>query len=151
MLEILVVDALVCAILGGLIASAKGRSAAEGAFVGGILGLIGLLMVVLAPSKIQPTAGSMPAATGSLRPCPQCAELIQPAAVKCRFCGADVEPAAAQPVGPTTLAPAPSGSGLKFVRILIFALVILVGVLAVGFLQQQMDHVNNCVGVLHNC
>jgi hypothetical protein len=30
-------------------------------------------------------------AAKSLRPCPYCAELIQPAAVVCRFCGRDVE------------------------------------------------------------
>jgi hypothetical protein len=34
-----------------------------------------------------------PANRAFLRPCPSCAEAIQPAAVRCRFCGAEVEKA----------------------------------------------------------
>ena len=35
-------------------------------------------------------------ATGNLRACPTCAESIKAQAIKCRFCGADVEPMPAQ-------------------------------------------------------
>lgn len=35
-----------------------------------------------------------PGAAPALRPCPHCAEMIQPAAKVCRFCGRGVAPAA---------------------------------------------------------
>ena len=59
--------------------------------VGGIIALAGLIMVLLG-GKSSPTAAH---AEKDTRPCPLCAENIKTAAVKCKHCGADVEPAVA--------------------------------------------------------
>ncbi|SEE53674.1 hypothetical protein [Pseudomonas costantinii] len=59
--------------------------------VGGVIALAGLLMVLLG-GKGSPTAAQVEKDT---RPCPMCAESIKTAAVKCKHCGADVEPVAA--------------------------------------------------------
>ena len=57
--------------------------------VGGVIALAGLLMVLLG-GKGSPAAQ----AEKDTRPCPLCAESIKIAAVKCKHCGADVEPVA---------------------------------------------------------
>ncbi|KQM46431.1 hypothetical protein ASE80_16890 [Pseudomonas sp. Leaf15] len=59
--------------------------------VGGVIALAGLLMILLG-GKSQPLVSS---AEKDTRPCPMCAESIKTAAIKCKHCGADVEPAAA--------------------------------------------------------
>jgi hypothetical protein len=46
-----------------------------------------------------------------LRPCPFCAESIQAAAVKCRFCSQSVEPIRVAPPTGTQGAPKPNGNG----------------------------------------
>jgi len=59
--------------------------------VGGMITLAGLLMVLLGGKSV-----ATPARAGTdTRPCPLCAETIKRAAVKCKHCGADVEPASA--------------------------------------------------------
>ncbi|WP_238349095.1 hypothetical protein [Pseudomonas poae] len=58
--------------------------------VGGMIALAGLLMVLLGGRY---SAGQTPVETNT-RPCPLCAESIKNAAVKCKHCGANVEPAA---------------------------------------------------------
>ncbi|WP_256736594.1 hypothetical protein [Pseudomonas gingeri] len=59
--------------------------------VGGMIALAGLLMVLLG-GKGSPASTQ---AEKDTRPCPMCAESIKAAAVKCKHCGADVEPATA--------------------------------------------------------
>lgn len=56
--------------------------------VGGMITLAGLLMVLLGgkPVAVQGHVET------DVRPCPLCAESIKNAAVKCKHCGADVEP-----------------------------------------------------------
>jgi hypothetical protein len=49
--------------------------------------LVGLLLFILPPRR---------------RPCPFCAEFIQPSAVICRFCGREVPPSGGAPDLPTT-------------------------------------------------
>lgn len=56
--------------------------------VGGVIALAGLLMVLLGGKA---PAAHAQAESGS-RPCPLCAETIKNAAIKCKHCGADVEP-----------------------------------------------------------
>jgi len=78
------------AVVGYAIGAPRGR-ASEGIGLGLILGVIGWVIVALLPpadSATSPTAHVHEAR----RPCPYCAELIQPDAVVCRFCGSQVEP-----------------------------------------------------------
>lgn len=56
--------------------------------VGGVIALAGLLMVLLG-GKSSPAASLI---ENDTRPCPLCAETIKNAAIKCKHCGADVEP-----------------------------------------------------------
>lgn len=58
--------------------------------VGGMIALAGLLIVLLG-GKGSPASAEEEKDT---RPCPMCAESIKNAAVKCKHCGAEVEPAA---------------------------------------------------------
>jgi len=57
--------------------------------VGGVIALAGLLMVLLG-GKSSPAVAQVERDT---RPCPMCAESIKTAAIKCKHCGADVNPA----------------------------------------------------------
>lgn len=67
----------------GLIAAREQRT-----IIAGIALIIGVLLVVLGKRKVlTPT----PSVAFDTRSCPYCAETIKCAAVKCRFCGADVE------------------------------------------------------------
>ncbi len=59
--------------------------------VGGMIMLAGLLMILLGGKSSAAQAG----ADTDTRPCPLCAESIKMAAIKCKHCGADVEPMAA--------------------------------------------------------
>lgn len=59
--------------------------------VGGMIALAGLLMVLLGG---RPSPAHSQAEPDS-RPCPLCAETIKNAAIKCKHCGADVEPVTA--------------------------------------------------------
>ena len=59
--------------------------------VGGVIALAGLLMILLGGKGSPSTAQ----AEKDTRPCPMCAESIKNAAIKCKHCGADIEPAAA--------------------------------------------------------
>lgn len=78
----------------GLIAAREQRT-----IIAGIALIIGVLLVVFGRRKVPtPT----PAVSFDTRSCPYCAETIKCAAVKCRFCGADVE-AIPAPNGPPPL------------------------------------------------
>lgn len=59
--------------------------------LGGIIALAGLLMILLS-GKSAPGAAAI---ESDSRSCPMCAETIKNAAVKCKHCGADVEPVVA--------------------------------------------------------
>lgn len=67
--------------VGAWLAKQEGRSQAEGAIVGAVLGILGILVLGLAPS-----------ATGPTRKCPQRAEQVLAAAKVCRYCGTALEP-----------------------------------------------------------
>lgn len=102
MFEFLVVAAFwaVCGFAGGSVTRAKGRGGAPGYLLGFLLGPVGLLIAVILPRN----EGGIEAAAleaGDRRRCPSCAELVRREAVKCRFCGADLEPLPAPAPGPT--------------------------------------------------
>jgi hypothetical protein len=67
---------------------------------------VGLLLIVIIRlgkiGKRQSSDHAEPQRMG-LKQCPECAELVQPAAVKCRFCGASLVPAPSD----TAVVPAP--------------------------------------------
>ena len=92
-LMLLVAFWVVCGLAGGSVTRGKGRGGAPGYLLGFLLGPLGLLIAVVLPRN---EAGVEAAAleSGARRRCPQCAELVRREAVKCRHCGAELEPAA---------------------------------------------------------
>ena len=79
--------------LGGITASYMNFSL--GFFVGGLLGVLGVFILVLA--KPRQTEIDRVARSQGLVPCPHCAEPIKREARVCRYCRRDVAPA---PGGP---------------------------------------------------
>ncbi|MFP5498085.1 MAG: zinc ribbon domain-containing protein [Gammaproteobacteria bacterium] len=64
------------------------------ASIGYAIGISGILTnSYLRKGWVEASTGSAGAQTSDLRDCPFCAETIKKAAVKCKHCGADVEPA----------------------------------------------------------
>jgi hypothetical protein len=112
-MAILIVLWVLCAFIGMAIGSSKGR-AGTGFILGLVLGLIGIVIIaVMSPTPevaaqqqlaVNSAVQRLGPAGGYTRPCPHCAEQIQPAAKVCRFCGRDVEPV------PATLAPPAPGT-----------------------------------------
>jgi hypothetical protein len=83
---------LVLAVLIGLIPAAiarnKGRSFVGWWIYGALLFIVALPHSLLMGGRGVEAVPAGPAPT--LRPCPSCAEMIQPAARICRFCGREV-------------------------------------------------------------
>lgn len=79
-----------------VIASSRGRSAFGFFLLSAILSpLIGLIVVMCLP-RVEQKIEAEKIASGELRKCPTCAEVIKAEAIKCRFCGAEL-PALSKP------------------------------------------------------
>lgn len=76
---------IVCAVLGGMIGSSKGRGGA-GVALGFLLGPIGVIIVaVMSPNKVKVEQKAV--SEGGMRKCPFCAELVKAEALICKHCG----------------------------------------------------------------
>lgn len=83
-MEFIVLLWLVCGIASGIIGSSKGYSGCGFFLLGLVTGIIGLAIALIVPRR------ESPATDAATRQCPVCAETVKAAAVKCRFCGADL-------------------------------------------------------------
>jgi len=84
LIMLLIVDLLVFAPIGAWLAQQRGRTPAFGALVGAVFGILGIIVLGLAPPP-----------KGLTRTCPRCAEDVKYAAVVCRYCGTALSPIAA--------------------------------------------------------
>jgi hypothetical protein len=93
--DLVIVVAFIGALFSGYIGmkvwTNKGGSPGGGFFLGGLLGVLGVLILVLA--KPRQTETDRVARSRGLVLCPNCAELIKGEARVCHYCGRDVAPA----------------------------------------------------------
>jgi hypothetical protein len=89
------IGALFSGTIGMTVWKNKGGSPGGGFFVGGLLGVLGVFILVLA--KPRQTEIDRVARSRGLIPCPNCAELIKREARVCRYCRRDVAPAPGDP------------------------------------------------------
>lgn len=93
---------LIFGIIASIVASSRGQSGCGFFLLGMLLGpLAFLLFISPAPNQTKnantPNGAESPNSANStvvneFRACPYCAEMIKPAAIKCRYCGSEIEP-----------------------------------------------------------
>ena len=103
---------IMCGIATSMIFKTKGQNPVAGFFLGAILGPFGILFALIW-SKNEGEIEQRAITSGSLRKCPDCAEMVKVEARKCRFCAAELQPIAVRDLAGQNMAPRVPGHSPK--------------------------------------
>lgn len=100
LLEVIII-AFICGVISAVVAVNKGRSGVGWFVIGNLLGPLGLVLSLVV-SKNQQAVEQAAIATGDMRKCPFCAELIKSEASVCRHCGREIKDAPQETIAQPT-------------------------------------------------